>query len=265
VPSTGRVEQTSDEQGPQQQPRGEDASTNLHAKTLGETPAHQTNGHTRCRTPKHEKTVTEKATGPQAGEKTGGSVPTEKVNGSAIHDKGKRTRGEPPFTKREREEMEALLDELCGHLGQLSEGSAALQALTDMFNQQSYIQPDSWKVKTSRTTSCSTLTGCCRCPYTTRHNFILVYNFRMSIITHARTYLSTVSQAFLFRYPRLMSHVQILITVLMTNSWLCMISSTPHCATQNLMHDVFSNRRSYYCKFISARQRMSAPEEKTLK
>jgi phospholipase D1/2 len=120
VPSTGRVEQTSDEQGPQQQPRAEDASTNLHAKTFGETPAHQTNGHTRCSTPKHEKSVTEKSTGSQAGEKTGGSVPTEKVNGSAIYDKGKRTRGEPPFTKREREEMEVLLNELCGHLGQPS-------------------------------------------------------------------------------------------------------------------------------------------------
>jgi phospholipase D1/2 len=119
VPSTGRVEPTLDEQGPQQQPRAEDASTS-HAKTLGETSAHQTTGHTRCCTPKHEKTITEKSTGPQAGEKTGGSVPTEKVNGSAIHDKGKRTRGEPPFTKREREEMEVLLDELCGHLGQPS-------------------------------------------------------------------------------------------------------------------------------------------------
>ena len=121
VPFTGRVERTSDEQGPRLEPRGEDASTNLHsAKTLEETPAHLTNGHTRYGTPKHEKSATEKSTGPQAGEKTSGSMPTEKVNGSAIHDKGKRTRGEPPFTKQEREEMEVLLDDLCGHLGQSS-------------------------------------------------------------------------------------------------------------------------------------------------
>jgi phospholipase D1/2 len=105
-------------QGPQQEPRGEGASSNLlSAKALEETPAHLTNGHARCGTPKQEKTVTEKSTEPHAGEKTGCPVPTEKVNGSAIHDKGKRTRGEPPFTKQEREEMEALLDELCGHLG----------------------------------------------------------------------------------------------------------------------------------------------------
>ncbi len=46
-------------------------------------------------------------------------MPTEKTNGSASHDKGKKTKGEPPpFTKQEKEEMEALLDELCGHLGQ---------------------------------------------------------------------------------------------------------------------------------------------------
>jgi phospholipase D1/2 len=109
------VERTSDEQGPQQEPRGEDASTNLRSATaLEETPAHLTNGHARCRISKHEKSVTEKSTGPHAGEKTGA---TEKVNGSAIHDKGKKTRGELPFTKQEKEEMEALLEELCGHLG----------------------------------------------------------------------------------------------------------------------------------------------------
>jgi phospholipase D1/2 len=43
---------------------------------------------------------------------------SEKANGSATQDKGKRTRGDPPFTKQEKVEMEALLDELCGHLGQ---------------------------------------------------------------------------------------------------------------------------------------------------
>ena len=76
---------------------------------------HLANGHARCGTSKQEKSVTEKSTAPQVSEKTGCSMPTEKVNGSAIHDKGKRTN--PPFTKQEREEMEAQLDELCGHLG----------------------------------------------------------------------------------------------------------------------------------------------------
>lgn len=47
-------------------------------------------------------------------------MPTEKTNGSANYDKGKKTKGEPPSTKQEREEMKALLDELCGHLGQSS-------------------------------------------------------------------------------------------------------------------------------------------------
>jgi phospholipase D1/2 len=123
------VEPASDEQGPQQEPQSEDALTNLFSpKTLEETPAHLANGHARCGTPKHEKSVIEKS---QAGEKTGCPIPAEKVNGSAIHDKGKRTRGESPFTKQEREEMEALLDELCGHLGQPSKYSAAPHALAD--------------------------------------------------------------------------------------------------------------------------------------
>jgi phospholipase D1/2 len=67
--------------------------------------------------PRNEKSFTEKSTGQQASDKMGSS---EKANGSgsAHHDKGKKTRGEPPFTKQERVEMEALLDELCGHLGQ---------------------------------------------------------------------------------------------------------------------------------------------------
>ncbi len=118
--SAGRVEHTSDEQGPQQKPRCEDASTNLQSvKTHEETPAHLTNGHPRGCTFKHEKSITEKSTAQSTREKTGGAMPTEKTNGSASHDKGKKTKGEPPpFTKQEREEMEALLDELCGHLGQ---------------------------------------------------------------------------------------------------------------------------------------------------
>ncbi|KAF8500767.1 phospholipase D [Russula emetica] len=118
VPSTGRVERTLDEQGTQQEPRGEDASTNSHSvKTHEGTLAHLTNGHARCGTSKHEKSITEKPTAPPAGEKTGSAMPTEKTNGSVFPDKGKKNRGEPPFTKQEREEMEALLeDDLCGHL-----------------------------------------------------------------------------------------------------------------------------------------------------
>ena len=58
--------------------------------------------------------ATEKSTGPPATDKTG----SEKANGPALHDKGKKTKGELPFTKQEKVEMEALLGELCGHLGQ---------------------------------------------------------------------------------------------------------------------------------------------------
>jgi phospholipase D1/2 len=119
VPSAGRVEPTSDEQGTQQEPRGEDTSINFHSvETHEETLAHLTNGHARGDTSKTEKSITEKPTAPPAGEKTWGAMPTEKTNGSVLQDKGKKNRGEPPFTKQEREEMEALLDDLCGHLGQ---------------------------------------------------------------------------------------------------------------------------------------------------
>ena len=86
MPSSGRKE---DEQGPQDL-LVDEASTNLSSA------------------------ITEKSTGPPATDKTG----SEKANGSGTHDKGKKTRGEPPFTKQEQVEMEALLDELCGHLGQ---------------------------------------------------------------------------------------------------------------------------------------------------
>jgi phospholipase D1/2 len=66
---------------------------------------------------KYEKSVGERLDGTHAGEKTGGtSVHTEKANGSTTTDKSKKARGELPFTKQEREEMEALLNELCGHL-----------------------------------------------------------------------------------------------------------------------------------------------------
>lgn len=63
-------------------------------------------------------------------------MPAEKTNGSVFQDKGKKKIGEPPYTKQEREEMEALLVDLCGHLGQSLEfqNTAALQEFTDMFN-----------------------------------------------------------------------------------------------------------------------------------
>jgi len=115
MPSTARDEHKPDDHGQEHEPRGGEASANfLSAKTVEETLG---NGHSRSGgASKHEKSVTDRSTGPPAGEKPGGSMPTEKVNGSATNDKGKKTRGEPPFTKQEREEMETLLDELCGHL-----------------------------------------------------------------------------------------------------------------------------------------------------
>ncbi|KAI0278244.1 hypothetical protein BGY98DRAFT_933934, partial [Russula aff. rugulosa BPL654] len=93
VPSAARVDCTLDVQVTQQELRGGDASTNFHSLKTHE--AHLTNGHARGGTSK-------------------GS--TEKTNGSTIHDKGKKNRGELPFTKQEREEKEALLEDLCGHL-----------------------------------------------------------------------------------------------------------------------------------------------------
>jgi len=109
----------SDEQGTQEEPRGEVASTNSHSvKTHEESLAHLTNGHARCCTSKGEKSITERPTAPLAGEKTGCAMATEKTNGSVFQDKGKKNRGEPTSTKQEWEEMEGLLDDLCGHLGQ---------------------------------------------------------------------------------------------------------------------------------------------------
>lgn len=129
------MERTSDEQGTQQEPRGEDESSGFHSvKTHEETlVAHLTNGHARGGTFRHEKSITEKSTAPAACEKTGCVMHTEKTNGSAPHEKVKKNRGESPFTKQEREEMEALLNDLCGHLGQPLEFLHALQGLTDMF------------------------------------------------------------------------------------------------------------------------------------
>lgn len=132
VPSAGRVERTLDQQATQQVPRGEDASTNFDSvKTLEETLAPLTNGHPRGGTSKGEKSITENPTAPPAGEKTGCTTSNEKTNGSAFQDKGKKNRGEPPFTKQEMEEKEALLDDLCGHLGTPLEFqySAALRGL----------------------------------------------------------------------------------------------------------------------------------------
>jgi hypothetical protein len=119
MPSIGRKECPSCEQGLQQEPRVEEAS-NKHpsARVTEKTEAHLPNGH--AQGTKHDKSVTEKSCGPHAHDKAGVPTPTEKVNGSAFNDKGKKTRGEPPFTKQEREEMETLLGDLCGHLGQLS-------------------------------------------------------------------------------------------------------------------------------------------------
>jgi phospholipase D1/2 len=63
-----------------------------------------------------------------------GSSEKANGNGSAFQDKGKRARGEPPFTKQERVEMEALLDELCGHLGQSLRIQPFLLVLTGVFD-----------------------------------------------------------------------------------------------------------------------------------
>jgi phospholipase D1/2 len=124
VPSTARKEHTVDEQEHQQrEPRGDETSSDLHGAKATEENSLLTNGHARGGSSKHESLVTEKATGPQVSENIGGSRSTENANGSAFHDKGKKARGEPPpFTKQEREDMEALLDELCGHLGQFLGG-----------------------------------------------------------------------------------------------------------------------------------------------
>lgn len=165
APSSAVKERSSDEQ----ESRTEDASTAPSLLTVkDETQSHLT-GSLRGHFLKHEKSVGEKLDGAHAGEKAGGSVHPEKANGSATTDKSKKTRGEPPFTKQEREEMETLLQELCGHLGQYSRIFAHSVCSIARVRHQSFILPGFWKVKMLRRTFCSTQTGCCHYQYTTSH------------------------------------------------------------------------------------------------
>ncbi|KAI0301100.1 hypothetical protein B0F90DRAFT_1810149 [Multifurca ochricompacta] len=109
VPSTGKKECSPDEQVQRQEPRVEDVSTKLPStRATEETQSRLANGYTGGDNLRHEKSISDKIGGPHANEKA--------ANISGINDKGKKTRGEPPFTKQEREEMETLLHELCGHL-----------------------------------------------------------------------------------------------------------------------------------------------------
>ena len=146
----------------EQESRAEDTSTAPSLLTVkDETQSYLANGSLRGHILKHEKSVGEKLDGAHTGEKAGGSVHPEKANGSAAAaDKSKKTRGEPPFTKQEREEMETLLHELCGHLGQCSRifFFGVLYAQLRVYHQL-LILPGFWKVKMSRRTFCSTQTG----------------------------------------------------------------------------------------------------------
>ena len=114
-------ERSSEEQGGQES-RTEEGSTAPSLVTVkDETQSYLTSGSSRGNHIKHEKFDCERLDGVHAGEKAGGSsIHTEKANGSATADKSKKTKGDLPFTKQEREEMETLLNELCGHLGQYS-------------------------------------------------------------------------------------------------------------------------------------------------
>jgi hypothetical protein len=161
VPSAAGKERPSSEQGLQQEP----SNKLLSAKVTDKTEAHLPNGHAQ------------------------GDPATEKVNGSAFNDKAKKSRGEPPFTKQEREEMEALLGDLCGHLGQLSWIQLFPQALTNTY--QSFIQLDFWKGKMLQIIFCSTLIGYYRYLYMTRHHHHPVskafdYLFATHLLLHIR-------------------------------------------------------------------------------
>ena len=153
----------------EQESRAEDTSTAPSLLTVkDETQSHLTNGSLRCNILKHEKSVGEKLDGAHTGEK---AVHPEKANGTAATDKSKKTRGEPPFTKQEREEMETLLHELCGHWGQCFRNIffGVLYAQLRVCANQSFILPGFWKVKMLRRTFCSTQTSCCHYQYTTSH------------------------------------------------------------------------------------------------
>ncbi|KAI0263930.1 phospholipase D [Gloeopeniophorella convolvens] len=116
VPSEAGESHAPDEQGQQQEPRAEEilgkvpiGKAKLHpdGPQSEETPSHQPNGLNPSDAIKREKSI---------GDKSNGQRADGQANGGTQNDKNKKTKGEPPFTKQERDEMEALLQEVCGHL-----------------------------------------------------------------------------------------------------------------------------------------------------
>lgn len=104
-----------------------------------------------------------------------GNAHETKAQGQGTEKKTKGDDGGPAFTKREREEMEALLQQLCGHLGMLILLLSLKLLLLTVVRSQWYIQLDSWKVKTWRTISCSTRTGYFPCLFMI--NFFAIRSF----------------------------------------------------------------------------------------
>jgi len=83
-----------------------------------------------------------------------------------------------PFETWEREEMEKLLGELRGHLGERCPLPISPCVTALLIPNQSYIRHDSWKERTLRTISCSMRTGLCRSRFTTNflsHPLIIVH------------------------------------------------------------------------------------------
>ena len=173
-------ERSSEEQGGQES-RTEEGSTAPSLVTVkDETLSYLTSGSSRGNHPKHEKSDCERLDGVHAGEKAGSSsIHTEKANGSATADKSKKTKGDLPFTKQEREEMETLLNELCGHLGQYSIRVFVFQRtqICTCVHHQLFSLLDFWKEKTSRRIFCLTPTGCYHYQYTTRQR---PYSYQIS-------------------------------------------------------------------------------------
>lgn len=101
-----------------------------------------------------------------------GNAHETKTQGQGTEKKMKGDDGGPAFTKREREEMEALLQQLCGHLGMSISLILSKMSLLMLVRSQWYIQLDSWRVKMWRTTFCSIRTGYFPCLFMT--NFVSV-------------------------------------------------------------------------------------------
>ncbi|KAI0040774.1 phospholipase D, partial [Auriscalpium vulgare] len=112
VPSEATDEKAPEEQGQGPEPRAEHHLATMTGSKL-KSQAQEEGPHNSHTSLASGQEPVKEANGQS--EKTNGAG-GDKKDASAADSKGKKVKGEPPFTKQERDDMEALLSELCGHL-----------------------------------------------------------------------------------------------------------------------------------------------------